>query len=168
MIWYNIRIHKDTKYDIISIIFYQNNVSKVINTFGAKNLNDAVELVSMLGETAQPANQNTSTTSTNQNVSSTSSNNQTAPFEPSSAILTSSQMRSSITTPKTTTTTAKDLFFRPLLLCDGITELLKSLVSSEIAGDASSKNIFNAADLLMLSVNALVLETSLFLKVQFL
>ena len=138
----------------------------MIHTFGAKTLNDAVELVSMLGESA-PANQSSpfASAATNQSGASLSelanpalkpsieTANQTA--SPQSS-LTGTTQAQSVTKPNKTT----ELFFKPFLLCEGITEALNRLIASEV--DMANSN---QADLLMLAVHALVVETSLLLKV---
>ena len=137
----------------------------MIHTLGAKTLNDAVELVSILGE------------STNQNAPSSSPSNQNAPFSASSAdqnaqySVSSNQnvplSLGSTNQAKATKTTQKEnkrrevVFIKPLLLCQGITESLKKLVLCEV--DVTS---INQADLLMLAVHALITETSLLLKVR--
>ena len=143
----------------------------MIHSFGAKTLNDAVELVSMLGESTNqnpplpaPANQIVPYASANKNAPLSSTSDQNAPLSVSSnknAALSSgstNQVKSTNTAQKQKK--KKELFMKPLLLCQGITDALKQLVLREVDTASSDQ-----ADLLMLVVHALVTETSLLLKV---
>ncbi|XP_066935702.1 F-box only protein 7-like [Clytia hemisphaerica] len=159
---------------LLQMGFSQVNITKVTQNFGAQTLNDAVELLSMLGESSNQKLHNTS--SSNQNVAfSTSANQCSSSSQASNERSTASSIPAnqnanlaSVANQKRAEVQAtnqmdvdppppkRNLFIKPFLLSDGITDDLKVLVEET--------NCQSAADYLMLTIHAIVSETSLCIK----
>ena len=135
----------------------QPNIEKVINSFGAKTLDEAVELLSMMGgggnNQQQPISTNQASTKgsrdiqqPNQKVSISETTNQN-----SGASSTTNQ--NAVTS---TTTNERSYSLKPLLLLDGITEELIDLYANL---DCES-----VADHLVVVIHALFTETGFVAK----